>query len=210
MPCELRSGTAPPFLPITVDQFQQMIEQGILKEGDPVELIDGVMVRKDRSISDESFMGHHPRHALLILRLQRLLRGICESAGWHLRIQLPVRLNDNNAPEPDIAVARGSEEEYADRHPGPEDLVLVIEVAGSSLGTDRTTKQRLYATAGIPRYWIANLTLSQMEFLEQPDSATNQYADQSICTGDQPVSRSLSTALRVEINAADLFQQRLE
>lgn len=203
---ELRSGTAPQLLPISVDQFQQMIEQGILKDGDPVELIDGMLVRKDRGVCGENLMGHHPRHALLILRLQRLLRGLCESAGWHLRIQLPVKLNDNSAPEPDIAVVRGSEEDYADRHPGPEDLVLVIEVAGSSLGTDRTTKQRLYATAGVPQYWIANLTLSQIEFLEQPDSASNQYADLSICTRDQPVSRSLSPARQVEINAGDLFR----
>ena len=71
---ELRSGTAPPLMPITVDQFQLMIESGILHDGDPIELIDGLLVRKDRSARGENLMTHNPRHALLILRLQRLLQ----------------------------------------------------------------------------------------------------------------------------------------
>ena len=138
---ELRSGTAPPLMPITVDQFQQMIQQGILQDGDPVELIDGLLVRKDRSACGENLMGHHPRHALLILRLQRLLRGVCESAGWHLRIQLPVKLNEISAPEPDIAVVHGSEEDYTDRHPAPEyeaatDLIAV-HGSPSAIGAGR-------------------------------------------------------------------------
>jgi hypothetical protein len=65
---ELRSGTAPQFMPITVDQYLQMIERCILQEGDPIELIDGLLVRKDRSGVGETHMTPHPRHAVLIKR----------------------------------------------------------------------------------------------------------------------------------------------
>ncbi len=203
---EVRSGTAPPLLPITVDQFQQMIHNGILQEGDPIELIDGLLVRKDRSARGENLMGHNPRHALLIKRLLRLLMVPCESAGLHVQIQLPVILSDVNAPEPDIAVVLGTEEDYADHHPGPADLALVIEVADSSVGTDRSTKQRLYARAEVAQYWLINLPESQVEVYEQPDSTTGKYAHQTIRTRGQAVSWSLSPTQRLEIIVTDLFR----
>lgn len=203
---EVRSGTAPPLVPITVGQFQQMIHNGILQEGDPIELIDGLLVRKDRSARGENLMGHNPRHALLIKRLLRLLMVPCESAGLHVQIQLPVILSDINAPEPDIAVVLGTEENYADHHPGPADLALVIEVADSSVGTDRSTKQRLYARAEVAQYWLINLPESQVEVYEQPDSTTGKYAHQTILTRGQAVSWSLSPTQRLEINVTDLFR----
>ncbi len=203
---EVRSGTAPPLVPITVDQLQQMIHNGILQDGDPIELIDGLLVRKDRSARGENLMTHHPRHALLVSRLQRLLAMACESAGFYLRIQLPVTLNDINAPEPDIAVVRGTEEDYADHHPGSADLPLVIEVADSSLGTDRSTKQRLYATAGLPQYWLINLPESQVEVYEQPDSTSGKYAHQTILKPSQTLLWNLLPTQRLEINVSDLFR----
>ena len=201
---EVRSGTAPPLVPITVDQFHLMIRNGILLDGDPIELIDGLMVRKDRSARGESLMRHNPRQALLVSRLQRCLTLPSASAGWYLRIQLPVTLNDISAPEPDIAVVRGTEENYADRHPGPADLPLVIEVADSSLGTDRSTKQRLYATAEIPTYWIVNIPDAQVEVYEQPDAASGKYLRRTICRAGQTVSFSLANQT-IDIDVTWLF-----
>ena len=203
---ELSSGTAPPLVPITVDQFHRMIHNGIFQDGDPIELIDGLWVRKDRSARGETLMGHNPRHALLVSRLQRLLTSACESADTYLRIQLPVTLNNINAPEPDVAVVRGTEEDYTDRHPGPADLPLVIEVADSSLGMDRSTKQRLYATAGVPQYWLINLPESQVEVYEQPDAVSGKYAQKTICAPGQTVVWNLSPTQRLEISVTDLFR----
>ncbi len=203
---EVRSGTAPPLVPITVEQFHLMIHNGIVPEGAPIELIDGLMVRKDRSARGENLMTHNPRHALLVSRLQRLLTLSCESAGMYLRIQLPVTLSNINAPEPDIAVVRGTEEDYADRHPGPADLTLVIEVADSSVGTDRSTKQRLYATAEVPQYWLVNLPESQVEVYEQPDSTSGKYAQQTILKSGQTVAWILSPTQCLDINVSDLFR----
>lgn len=203
---EVRNGTAPPFVPITVDQYHLMIDSGILHDGAPIELIDGLLVRKDRSARGENLMTHNPRHAFAIARLMRLLNGFAEAARGHLRIQLPVTLNSISAPEPDIAVVRGSEEDYTDRHPGPADLWLVIEVADSSVSTDRTTKQRLYATAGIPLYWLINVPESQVEVYEQPDATSGKYAQRTNWTSRQSLTWNLSPTQSVEINIADLFR----
>ena len=203
---EVRSGAAPPLVPITVDQLSQMIRTGIIHDGDPIELIDGLLVRKDRSALGENIKAHHPRHALLISRLERLLRAQSEVAGFHLQTQLPVTLNNINAPESDVAVVRGTEEDYSDRHPGPADLPLVIEVADSSLGTDRSTKQRLYATAGVPQYWLVNLPESRVEVYEQPDAASGTYAQQTICAPGQTVAWNLSPTQHLEISVTDLFR----
>ncbi len=203
---EVRSGTAPPLVPITVEQFHQMIRAGILQDGDPIELIDGLLVRKDRSARGENLLTHNPRHALFVSRLHRLLTLFCESAGCYLRIQLPVTLSSINAPEPDVAVVRGTEEDYADRHPGAGDLLLAIEVADSSLGSDRSTKQRLYASAAIARYWLINLPESQIEVYELPDSDSGRYASQTILKPGQTLVWSLSPTQRLEISVSDLFR----
>ena len=203
---EMRSGTAPPLVPITMEQLHQMIRSGILNDGDPIELIDGLLVRKDRSARGDNLMTHNPRHALLVKRLLRLFMAPCESAGCYVQVQLPVTLNDINAPEPDIAVVRGTEEDYADRHPGPADLPLLIEVADSSIGTDRSTKQRLYATAGVPQYWLVNLPELQVEVYEQPDPASGKYAQQTIFKPNETLVWNLSPTQRLEIDVAGLFR----
>ncbi len=203
---KVRSGTVLPLVPITVDQYQHMLHTGILHDGDPIELIDGLLIRKDRSVRGEDLVTHNPRHALLVSRLQRVFMLPCESAGWHLQIQLPVALTNINAPEPDVAVVRGTEEDYAERHPGPADLPLVIEVADSSLGLDRSTKQRLYATAAIPQYWIVNLPESQVEVYSQPDAATGKYAVKTIYEPSDTITWVMPLGQCLEISAHDLLR----
>ncbi len=203
---ELRSGITLPIAPITVEQLQQMLDSGIFHDGDPIELIDGLLVWKDRSARGENIKSHHPGHALLIKLLQRLLTLPCESACCHVQIQLPVTLNTINAPEPDVAIVRRSEEDYADRHPGPADLPLVIEVALSSLSIDRTTKQRLYATAGIPQYWLVNIPDSQVEVYEQPDMASGEYAQKTVYGPGQTIAWVMSPTQTLEINVTELMR----
>jgi Uma2 family endonuclease len=171
---EVVAGRAPDVLPLTVDQYHQMIEQGILREGEPTELIDGILVRKDRTDQGGTPMSHGPRHSLTIKRLERLLRPV-EAHGHHLHSQRPVTLGPTQEPEPDLAVVRGGPEDFQSRHPGPTDVVLIIDLSDTSLEYDRTTKQRLYAQSGIPVYWFVNLVDAQVEVYEQADGAAGKY-----------------------------------
>lgn len=94
---------------------------------------------------------------------------------WTIRVQCAVTLPDSE-PEPDITVARGGPRTFALRHPAPADIGLLIEVADSTLQGDRIDKVRIYATAGIPIYWIVNLVERQIEVYENPSGPTSAPA----------------------------------
>ena len=88
--------------------------------------------------------------------------------GHDIRPQLPLALDDRSEPEPDLAVVRGEVRDYLKSHPGPEDTVLVVEVADSSLRYDQTEKLAAYARAEIPEYWILNLLDGVLEVYREP------------------------------------------
>src|SRR4051794_14702797 len=98
MLAQVVAGRVPPLEPLTIEQVEQMMKHGILKDGAPIELIDGLLVRKDRSARGEDLMTHNPAHANCIKRLMGLLSFV-ESLGFHLQCQLPVALLPTRAPE---------------------------------------------------------------------------------------------------------------
>lgn len=200
---EIVAGRAPAVLPLTVDQYHRMIAQGILREGEAGELLDGVLVHKNRSDRGGAPMSHGPRHALSVKLLPRALCEV-ERLGHHLQTQLPVTLGPTQEPEPDGALIRGQPEDYLTRHPGPGDILAVIEVADSSLEHDRTTKHRLYAASSIPYYWIVNIPDSQIEVHEQPDPDGGRYTQRrNVRAGESLVLES--GGVRVEVAARDLL-----
>jgi Uma2 family endonuclease len=201
---QLAAGEAPPLVPFTVDQYHQMIRAGIIPEGAPIELLDGVLVWKDRSSAGADPMSHDPRHASAITRLQRLERRL-DPARYYLRTQLPVTLTEADEPEPDVAVVRGSADSFDDHHPAPADLPALIEVSDSSLRFDRTTKQRKYALAGIGQYLIVNLREGWIEFYTEPLPAEGRYAQRTDYLTDQRVTLALDAGATLEFAVADVL-----
>jgi Uma2 family endonuclease len=171
---QVASGAAPSLVPLTVEQLHCMLEKGIIRDGDPIELVDGLLVRKNRAAAGEGEMTHGARHAQVLMRLVRLDRAL-DPFGCHLRVQLPVTLSALSEPEPDLAIVRGSLESFAERHPGPEDVLVLVEVADSSLGYDRGAKLRVYASAGIAVYLIVNIPERQIECYEEPVAEQGHY-----------------------------------
>jgi hypothetical protein len=164
---------------LTVEQFQEVLGRGIFREGMPIELLDGLMVWKDQSDRGGDPRRQGPRHADGVYGMSRALLAV-ESLGHLLRVQLPVTLGIDHAPEPDLAVIRGIREQFRQRHPGTDDIRLLVEVADSSLDYDRTTKLAIYAEAGIPEYWIVNLVDSQIHVYGQPIRSGRTYANERI------------------------------
>jgi len=160
---------------ISVDKYHQMIDAGILTDDDPIELLEGLLVEK---------MSKKPPHRAVTLLLRRALERLIES-GWYIDSQEPITTFDSE-PEPDVTIVRGDTLDYLDRHPGPADIALVIEVADETLRRDRGIKKRLYARAGIPIYWVVNLNQLQIEVYSQPDqaAAVPDYRQQRIYQGD--------------------------
>ena len=203
---DLAAGRAPGLVPISVIQFHRMVETGILTDGEPVELIEGMLVRKDRGLAGRRDVVHGPRHALVVARLQRLAARL-EGLGCHLRSQLPVTLSGLDEPEPDLAIVKGAPEDYASRHPGPEDVVAVVEVADSTVDFDRTTKQRLYSTAGIASYWIVNIPEDRIEVFELPRPEERRYA-RRLEVGREETARLTLAAGTLEVAASSVLPPR--
>lgn len=141
----------------TVDEYEQMIETGVLTEDDRVELIRGEIVEK-MPIGD--------RHAACVNRSTRLFVRLLGDRAI-VAIQNPIRL-DGSEPEPDVAILRPRDDFYASGKPAAADVLLLIEVADTSLAFDRETKRALYAAAGIAEYWILNLLDESLEIHRGP------------------------------------------
>lgn len=198
------SGEAPPLVPLTVDQYHTMLERGILKDGDPVELVEGLLVRKDRAAAGGPPLTHGPRHAVIVKRLMRLGPAV-EIQGCHLLVQLPVTLSSVDEPEPDIAVVKGSIEAFAERHPGPEDVLLVVEVADSSLRYDRGSKLRVYARAGVPAYVIVNVPENRIEVYAGPVRAEGRYGQRTDYRTGETLTLSLADGRTLPLRVADIL-----
>ena len=201
---QLASGQAPPHVPLTVAHVHEMVRVGWLAEGESVELVEGVLVRKDRSASGESRMTHGKRHSSAIAMLRRLDRRL-GGDDCHLRSQLPVTLSATSEVEPDGAIVVGRDDGYQTNHPGPSNVLVAIEIADSSLAFDRGTKQRLYAAAGIPMYVIVNLAEGHVEVYRQPDAARGRYAVRRDFGVDETIEASRSRAGPCRSTAATYF-----
>ena len=182
---QVAAGLAPSLVPLSVEQYHVMLEKGILRDGDPIELLQGLLVRKNRAAVGENEITHGTRHASVVSRLVRLQR-LAEPLGFHVRVQLPATLSDIDEPEPDVAIVRGSVEDFAERHPGPDAFCRSFEVSDSSLGYDRGAKRRVYADAGVRVYVIVNIPDQQIERYEQPVKAQGRYEGrQDFRSGDK-------------------------
>jgi Uma2 family endonuclease len=131
---------------LSVDDYHRMAESGILGPDDRVELLEG-------EILDMSPIGS--LHAALVRVLARWLGSIAGDRAI-VAVQDPIRLDDASEPQPDIAILKARPDCYASAHPGPEDVLLVVEVAETSLGYDLGVKVPLYARHGIPEVWVVD------------------------------------------------------
>ena len=146
-----------------------MIANGILNDNTPVELLEGFLVIK---------MPQNPPHRVTTRLLRILLDNLLASLGCYVEMQAPITLADSE-PEPDLTVVHGDPQQYFDRHPGTNDIPLVIEVAEATLTRDRRGKKRVYAQAGIPQYWIVNLVAKQIEVYSLPSEINGIVTYQS-------------------------------
>ena len=146
-----------PYL-LTVDDYHAMGAAGILTEDDRVELIEGQIIAMSPVGS---------RHAACADRLTQLLYDQVQKRAV-VRVQNPIRLGLHSEPEPDVALLRPRDDFYAEAHPGPDDVLLVIEVADTTVKTDRRIKAPLYARSGIAELWLVLLEEDFIEVYRRP------------------------------------------
>ena len=137
-------------------EYEKLIDLGIFRAGESIELIGGELI-----VSEPQGALHYTA----ILKTARALE-VVFGAGWVVRTQGPIGLDDDSEPEPDVAVVRGSLEDYRAAHPSRP--VLTVEVAESSLAGDRERKGGAYGRAGLADYWIINLIDRVLEVYREP------------------------------------------
>ena len=191
-------------VPLTVEQYHEMIRRGILPESTRAELVDGFLVLKDRSKRGEDPMVVGSEHRWAVQKLQELDSRV---RGWNMHVasQQPVTLPPIHEPEPDASFVVGPLDDYRARTPTAADVLCVCEVADSSLDYDRRTKQRLYATARIPLYVIVNLVERVIELHADPDPSNGRYARRQIVAPGQVLEIELRPGQVLAIPAADLL-----
>ena len=145
------------FRPFTIDEYHQLIRAGILIDGEPIELLEGWMVKK---------MSHGAPHDSCMDAFEGILPALLP-ADWFVRCRRAVTLGDSE-PEPAYAIVRGPRTRYRDAHPAPPDIGLLVEFSDTSLRVDRTGKARIFARAGVPVYWVVNLVDKVIEVYTRP------------------------------------------
>jgi len=162
----------------TVTEFLRMGETGIISPKARVELLDGQII-------DMSPIGHF--HGGIVARLVRLLNKVSRDR-WLVWPQSSMSLNEFSEPQPDIILLKPSNDDYTSHAPVADDVLLLIEVAESSLNFDRQIKLPLYGRAGIPEVWIVNLIDRVIEVYRDPNF-TGYSSTKTLHTGDKASSQ---------------------
>ena len=142
----------------TIDEYHRLTELGFFSEDDRVELIRGEIIQ---------MAAKNTTHSVCSTRLYRELLNLIQEQAT-IRGQEPIIISNNNEPEPDLVIARNQDDDYLEAHPRLNDILLLIEIADSSLKYDQDVKLTLYAEAGISNYWIFNLVANYLESYSEP------------------------------------------
>lgn len=175
----------------TTAEYHHMIEAGIFHEDDRIELLDGEIIKM-------APIG--PRHAACVDRLNAFLGRKLRSTAI-VRVQNPVELSEYSEPEPDLSLLKPRADYYASAHPAPDDILVAIEIADSSVERDRQGKIPAYARSGIIEVWLVDLPGDRIEIYTQPDKGV--YREIRIVSREQRViSKSIPT---LKLKAADIL-----
>ncbi|MBE9052934.1 Uma2 family endonuclease [Nostocales cyanobacterium LEGE 11386] len=142
----------------TLNEYHRLTELGFFPEDDHIELINGEIIQ---------MVSKGKVHATCLRKLLRELPKIVGDRAT-LQSQAPITLPPNSEPEPDFAIVKNRDDNYLSSHPVSVDILLVMEVADSSLAYDQDVKIPLYAQAGISDYWIFNLFDNHLECYSEP------------------------------------------
>lgn len=179
----------------TVEEYYLLWEREVLPADLRTELIEGEII-------EMAPIG--PPHAGGVGLLTHRLVMACGDAGM-VHPGLPVRLSNWSEPRPDFSILRPRDDWYRMSHPGPEDVLLVLEVAQTSLRFDREVKGTLYAKHAIPEYWIVNLPESRLEVLTDPVAEGDRHRYRKLEVDERPGTRALRAEPSIRVDLSGLF-----
>ncbi|HVK01850.1 MAG TPA: Uma2 family endonuclease [Armatimonadaceae bacterium] len=175
-------------------EYYRAAEDGIFAPGERLELIRGEIL----------YMSPQRQpHSTGVRLTDVALQDVFEGSPCDIRTQLPLTLPDDSEPEPDVLVVRGGIRDYERRHPGPADVLLLVEVSDATLAFDRDVKARLYAEAGIPEYWVLDLRNRRLLAYRAPNDGL--YPEPTEYREDEQVTPVNAPRQGVSVRVADLL-----
>lgn len=178
----------------TRHEYDRMAELGMFSAEDRLQLIEGDIL---------TMTPQNSPHAATIGKTQRALERLFGPNVW-VRVQMPLIIDPDSEPEPDLAVVPGAPADYRDEH--PRTALLVVEVSDSTLPLDRDRKRALYARAGIPEYWIVNLVERCLEIYRDPIRSLDQAVRYQVSRKAAPTETVSPLSIpSVTIAVADLL-----
>jgi len=173
----------------TVADYYRMGELGLFPPGQRVELLEGEII---------DMMPIGPFHSGVVNRLTNLFASI-SNGRWLVTTQNPVRLGRYSEPQPDVVIVSPSADDYTLRHPTPEDVLLLVEVADTSLAYDEGDKLAAYGKAGIEEYWLVNLHEPCVQIYRDPHYTG--YATTTVLKPGDKASPAAFPDVQVDITA---------
>lgn len=178
----------------SVEEYYKLAQAGILSEDDRVELIEGEIIE---------MVPIGSRHAACVNRLsQFFFNEVGEQAV--VSVQNPIHLSEHSAPQPDLALLESRPDYYADKHPGPEDVLLLVEVAESSQEYDRERKIPLYAQAKIPETWLVDLK-KEVVFAYQEPSPETYRKTSKYKAGEKLAFDAQKESIKIELGVEEIL-----
>ena len=171
----------------TRDEYERMIDAGVFAPGTRLELMDGEIINMTPQKS---------LHATAVRLVEDTLRRAFANQKVDIRTQFPFALTDVSEPEPDIAVVPGTARDYRDAHPSV--ALLLVEVADSTVDYDRTRKLPAYTRAGIPEFWLLDLTRATLEVYRQP--AGDCYVERLLLKAGEWITPLAATAADIAVD----------
>ena len=181
----------------TRDNYYRAAESGLFDLTARLELLDGEII--------QHLSPHKSSHSTSVLFAQSALAEAANQQSLHIRTQMPITLNDRSEPEPDLTLAVGTAVDYAEYHPFPPEISLLIEVSDTTLRIDRTRKAATYARAGIREYCIINLGDRQLEIYRDPAPISTGFGYKTALIHDETDTVNPLFALGSAIAVADLL-----
>ncbi|MDB6022460.1 MAG: hypothetical protein JWQ04_2317 [Pedosphaera sp.] len=176
-----------------VREYHRMAETGVLPADARVELLDGQII-------DMSPIG--PFHGGVVARLIRLFTKLSRDR-WLVWPQNSVRLDEHSEPQPDVSLLKPIADEYTNRHPGPKDVYLLVEVSDTTISLDQEEKLPAYGRAGVIEVWIVNLNEATIEVYREPHFTG--YGSKTILrAGDKAVPQAFPDAA---VDVAELLKR---
>lgn len=171
-----------------VQEYHAMADAGIFHPSECLELIDGQIV---------TMSPQKPPHASTTARVGDYLRDLFIGVA-KIRSQLPVQLHDFSEPEPDVAVVRIDRRDYADGHPTPADIFLIVEVSDATLNFDLDIKKLDYARSGIAEYWVVDVNGEEVIVFRRP--VGDRYSEEIVLGKTAVLSPSAFPTLEVLVS----------